>query len=206
MAITYPITLPLGEVAREVRFGSRSHVGLTSSPFTGEQQVFAHAGALWQLEIELKPMRRAEAEAWIAALVSLNGREGTFLFGDPVNTSPRGVGTGTPLVNGASQTGRTLVTDGWTVSQTGILKTGDWFQLGSGSTTRLHKVMADSNSDGSGNATLEIWPRLRESPADDAAIVVTNPVGQWRLAENLFDWSIGMARFYGLHLSAVEAL
>ena len=51
-----------------------------------------------------------------------------------------------------------LITDGWTPSQTGILLTGDYIQLGTGLASRLHKVLADVNSDGGGNATFDIWP------------------------------------------------
>ncbi len=69
-------------------------------------------------------------------------------MGDPVNTSPRGAATGTPLVKGASQTGNTLTTDGWTTGVTGILKAGDWIQLGTGSTSTLHKLQQAADSDG----------------------------------------------------------
>ena len=120
-------------------------------------------------------MKREDAEQLIAFMLKLNGTYGTFTLGDPLNTSPRGVGTGTPLVNGGSQTGNSLVTDGWTSGQTGILKAGDWIQLGSGSTSRLYKILSDANSNGSGQATFDIWPNLRSSPADNAAITVSSP-------------------------------
>jgi len=136
----------------------------------------------------------------------MNGQYGTFLLGDPANTAPRGVGTGTPLVKGGSQTGDSLITDGWTNSTTGILKAGDWIQLGSGSSSRLHKVLDDVNSDSGGNATLTIWPSLRSSPADNAVITVNSPKGQWRLATNEMQYSIDEASVYGITFACVEAL
>lgn len=104
----------------------------------------------------------------------------------------KGTATGTPLINGASQTGSSLVTDGWTASQTPILKKGDVFTLAGVhsvnpvsylSTGNLQQftVTADANSDGSGNATLSISPAITTSgayqtvdasPADNAAITV----------------------------------
>lgn len=158
------------------------------------------------MDVTLPPMKRADAEAWVAALVSLNGREGNFLFGDPANTSPRGVGTGTPLVNGGSQTGYDLITDGWTAGQTAIMAAGDWIQLGSGSTSRLYKVISDVNSDGGGNATLTLWPKLRNSPSNNDAITVSSPRGRFMLADNLTDWSIDVASIYGISFRAVEDL
>jgi hypothetical protein len=99
-----------------------------------------------------------------------------------------------------------LVTDGWTVSTTGILKAGDWIQLGSASTTTLHKVLDDVNSDGSGNATLELFPRIRTSPSDDAAITVSSPKGIWRLASNQMEYSIDEASIYGITFACIEAI
>lgn len=98
---------------------------------------------------------------------------------------------GTPLVNGASQTGATLVTDGWTAS-TAVLKAGDVFTIAG--VNRVHKetrqdtgelqkfvVTADGSSDGTGNLTISISPSITTSgafqtvtasPADNAAITV----------------------------------
>ena len=205
MPISYPLNFPAVGI-RNVTIRARSVVGLNASPFTGQQQVYKHQGQWWEMEVTLPPMKRADAEQVAAFLVKLNGRFGTFTFGDPLNTAPRGVGTGTPLVNGAGQTGTDLVTDGWTPDTTGILKAGDWIQLGSGATSRLHKVLDDVNSDGSGNATLTLFPDLRSSPADNAAITVSSPKGLWRLAANEVDYSIDEASIYGMTFACVEAL
>jgi len=151
-------------------------------------------------------MKRADAEQVVAFLLKMNGVYGTFLLGDKANPATRGVGTGTPLVNGASQTGDELITDGWTADTTGILKAGDWIQLGSGSSTRLYKVLDDVNSDGSGNATINIFPSLRSSPDDDATITVSNTQGLWRLASNETEYSIDNMSIYGMTFACVEAL
>lgn len=205
MAISYPVAFPdLGIKSMTIR--AVSVVGMNLSPFTGQQQVYKHQGQWWEAEITLPPMKRADAEQIAAFLFKLNGRYGTFTLGDPANAAPRGVGTGTPLVRGASQTGGELITDGWTQSTTGILKAGDWIQLGSGSATRLHKVLDDVNSDASGIATLDIWPNLRSSPADNAAITVISPKGQWRLSSNESEYSIDQASIYGITFACMEAL
>lgn len=205
MAINYPVTFPdVGIRAMNIR--ARTVVGISSSPFTGQQQVYKHQGEWWEAEVTLPPMKRATAEQVTAFLIKMKGRYGTFLLGDPANTSPRGVGTGTPLVYGADQTGSSLITDGWTVSTTGILKAGDWIQLGSGSTTTLHKVLDDANSDASGIATLEIFPSLRSSPADNAQITKSSPKGIWRLSSNEMSWNIDEASVYGITFACVEAL
>jgi hypothetical protein len=102
-----------------------------------------------------------------------------------------GTATGTPLINGASQTGSSIITDGWTASVT-ILLQGDVIQFAGvnavnpmsyQSTGQLQDfvVTADVTSDGSGNATIPVYPALTTSgqlqtvtgsPANNAAITV----------------------------------
>jgi hypothetical protein len=205
MPISFPISLPGSPSARSITIRKLSVVGMDASPFTLQPQTYTWPGQMWFADVQLPPMKRPEAEAWIAALVSLNGKEGSFLLGDTANLLPRGIGTGTPLVKGGSQTGTDLITDGWTAGQTGILKAGDWVQLGTGSTARLHKNLVDVNSNGSGEATLTLWPKLRSSPADNAALTVSSPKGRFMLAQEI-EWSIDEAKSYGLSFQAVEDL
>lgn len=205
MAIEFPVNFPAVGI-RSMTIRGRNVVGISASPFTGQQQVYKHAGQWWESEVTLPPMKRADAEQVVAFLMSLNGRFGTFLLGDPANASPRGVGTGTPFVNGGSQSGQDLVTDGWTADQTGILKAGDWIQIGSGLSTNLHKVLVDADSDASGNCTLTIWPDIRSGVSDDAVITVSSPKALWRLAANEVEFSIDEASIYGITFPCIEAI
>lgn len=206
MAITYPLTMPTTTGLAKVRISANNIVGISQSPFTAKQQVYKYTGQFWEAEITLPPMKRSDAEYWISFLLKLNGSYGTFLLGDPNGVTARGVATGTPLVKGASQTGNQLITDGWTTSTTGILKAGDYIQLGAASSARLHKVLDDVNSDSSGNATLTIWPDLRSAPSDNAAIIVSGAKGVFRLSTGQQDWNVNEASIYGMTFPAREAL
>lgn len=100
---------------------------------------------------------------------------------------------GTPLVNGASQSGSSLVTDGWTAAAAPRLTAGDIFtiagvfavnpvSLQSTGVLKQFVVTAAVSSDGSGNATIPIAPAIIGSgtgfqnvtalPADNAALTV----------------------------------
>lgn len=99
---------------------------------------------------------------------------------------------GTPLVNGASQTGSSLLTKGWTAAAAARLKKGDVFTIAGvfavnpqsrQSTGQLSQfvVTADVSSNASGQATIPIFPAITTSgafqtvtasPADNAAITV----------------------------------
>jgi len=206
MAITYPLTFPTHTGIASVRMRMIRASVLSMSPFTFAQQTLQHSGQRWEADISLPPMDKARAKAWIGWLASLNGYQGTFLMGDPDGALPMGTAGGTPLVNGAGQTGSTLTVDGASAGSTGWLLAGDYFQLGSGSTSTLHMVTQDADADGSGNVTLEIFPEIRTAQDDDAALTIINPKGLFRLNGPNTDWDVRSAAIYGLSFSAVEAI
>ena len=388
MTISYPLAFPTHTRRRSVEMRATNAVAYASSPFTFAGQAFAYPGQMWQADVTLPPMKRTDAEQWVAWLMSLRGQLGTFLMGDMLGCTPRGTALGSkknlmfyteqfdnavwikarttitansgvapdgfttadamveatvtgshsvadtvncspsttyvwsvyvkqvpggtqrirlraddnltflndvvfnfntgqlvtpsagrgfedigngwyriwcsgttgatatslthgltmyqgdttvlsytgdgvssvliwgaqveagsvmtayqpiaasygPFVNGAGQTGDTLVVDGCSPNETGFLLPGDYIQLGSGSTATLHKVLTQVDTDSSGNATLDIWPHIRTAPADNAAVTVSNTVGRWRLASNETSWSVNEAAIYGIRFSAMEAV
>lgn len=208
MAESYPINLPNTNIAK-IRLIANNAVAISESPFTFSQQVYRHQGQSWEADISLPPMKRADAEAWISFILRLRGQFGTFLMGDPSSATPRGsasVAAGTPVVNGASQTGDFLNIDGLPINESGYLLAGDYIQLGSAATATLHKVLEDVNSDGLGAATLNLFPAVRIAPSDGAAITVTNCVGKFRLSGNETMWDVNESSIYGVTFGAVEAI
>lgn len=204
MAITYPIDFPTSFGVSDFTIGLDHAVAVSESEFTFETQVQEHQGVAWEISATLELLNRDQAEAYNAFILKLGGRKGTFTMSVPGSETARGIATGTPLVNGADQTGQELVTDGWTPSQTGILKAGDFFQLGSGSTTTLHKVLDDVDSDGSGNATITFAPKIVSAPADNAAITVASPKGLFKLKNNLIPVNIKPPNQHSVTFSARE--
>ena len=204
--MTYPLSLPAIPAFRDFRMVPTSVVAAFESPFTLSQEIQDFAGDRWSCEFTLPPMRRATAEPWLAMLLSLQGAKGTLLVGDQDAPQPLGAAPGTPLVKGAAQTGRSLLTDGWTPNVANVLLPGDYIQIGSGVTTRLYKVLAAASSNAGGEATLSIWPRLRESPADNAAIVTSNCRGTFRLARNDTGWQTDFQGLYSIQIECIEAI
>lgn len=203
MAISYPLSLPATKSPSRIVLSASVVVSTSQSPFTLSTQVQEFSGQKWFAEISLPYMTREDAEQYTTFLLKLNGKKGTFLLGDSASPTPRGSAAGDPVVDGAGQTGQTLLTTGWDNSETGVLLAGDYIQIGQ----RLYKVLSDANSNGSGDAELDIWPRLRESPGDGAAIVTANCVGLFRLQSNDYDlFSVGPDRLYALSFSAEEAI
>lgn len=178
------IAMPALPVIRSLEFEASDMVGANRSPFTGQTQMQDWLAAELKGTVTLPPMAAALSKSWIAFFLSLRGQANVFQLGNPRWTAPAGSGSGTPIVNGADQTGFTLETSGWAAGASGVLLPGDPFQVG----YRLHFVTEQANADGSGDALLRIWPNLRESPANSAPLILNLPQGIWRLDSNERRW------------------
>lgn len=207
MTISFPLSLPSTRAPAQIQWRRNVKVGSVESPFSFVPQTFVWAGAdRWEAMLSWGEMGQADADDVEAFLLALNGAEGSFLLGDPLRTVPRGTWAGqSPLVNGASQTGKTLAIDGLTPTTT-TGKAGDYFQLGSGATSRLHRLTAPFTANGAGQATLDIWPSQRGSPADNAPLTLSSAKGLFMLASSLHGWSQQDVRDMGIALDAIEDL
>ena len=213
MGVNYPLSLPATPVPRQSTFRLRRVVAVGFSPFNLTQQVHQHQGEQWQAELAYPPMRRAVFAPLQATLIKLRGRRGTFLVGDFDARTPLGVATGAPQVNNAAGSPTVnlkgaceLVTDNWNSGITGIMKAGDGFQLGSGANAELYMVVDDADSDGGGNATLNIEPALRSDAVNNGVIVTSAPKGVFRLVSNITEWDANAASIYGVSFAIEEVL
>lgn len=146
-----------------------------------KRQVRTRGVQAWQLDLTYGAMTRATFAPLWAFLVSQAGQAGKFTVSIPGLCTPQGTAAGTPVVNGGAQTGNVLVTDGWSLSSA-VLKKGDWIEVDGD--RKVYQVTGDVTSDGSGNASIPIFPALRRSPSDNVT-VYTDPVFTCALASDL---------------------
>ncbi len=202
MTISYPLTLPSAFSCRTFQLGPDHSDVVNESPFSKKQTIYSHTGERWSLSLQWPPLNTTYARQLQAFICALDGAVGTFYFGDPQMATPLGLNVGTPVVNGAGQTGKTLSTTGWTPSTTGVLKAGDYIQLG----TYLHIVLQDASSNGSGVAVLDIFPRLRVSPSNGSSVITTGAKGLFRLDPPNQSWGGAIGGNYDFSITAIEAL
>jgi hypothetical protein len=194
MAISYPLNTPTTIGFESIELRAVNATITSQSPFSYKQQVISHTGQRWEASVSIPSVLRDLAEPWAAFLTALKGQTGTFLLGDPLSATPRGT------VSSCTLTG-TAGDESVAVTMTGSLLAGDYIQLGSGTTARLHKVLVDQT----GSGTLEIWPALR-STYSSATVTTTNAKGVFRLNQNMSSWQISNANSYGIAFEAVEAI
>lgn len=139
------------------------------SQWTGARQVLPSGRGWWECSLTLPPIVGETAvNNWRAFIAAAQGAANDFQV--PVNEIAQSSATATPLVNGAGQTGRSLITDGWPASTT-VLYGGQFVTIGN----QLLQLTNNIVSDSSGNATITFAPAIRVSPADNAAIEFKNP-------------------------------
>lgn len=194
MALSYPLATPTSIGIESIELRAANAVAVSQSPFTYKQQIVSHGGQKWEASVNIPSVHRDKAAQWKALLVGLKGPVGTFLLGDPDYATPQGTVSSCTLTGSAGDETVNVV-------MTGTLLAGDYIQLGSGSTAKLHQVLLDQD----GNGNLEIWPALR-SNYTSATVTFNAPKGVFRLSNNVTSWSINNASTYGISFEAVEAV
>lgn len=168
MSVALPtVPVPWAVTPRLLDFG-----GLLEPPMGGVSQRFSRLGSRWAVDFVFPPMAGDPAKAFLAALFKARAFGSTLLATWPQPAFPAAIGS--PVVNGANQTGSSLIVDGLTAS-TALLKAGTFFSVVVGSRSYLYCTTDNASVNGSGQSTLAIAPMLRVSPADDAALVFATP-------------------------------
>lgn len=161
-------------------------IGLTQtheSPFDGTMQTLELPGARWEFTVTWQTLSPDDRRELAAFLARLRGRAGRFTYG-PFWSPRRATGGGTPVINGAGQSGVTLNTGGW-VAGAQAMRAGDWFSYAdTAGRQRLHQVVADATADGAGVAALIISPPIRRAGANGAALQIATPIGTFMLPQD----------------------
>jgi hypothetical protein len=184
MAISYPLTLPAFR-ARNFTLGITPTVAVSASPFTGQQQVYEWPNVTWRASFDVVAKGRAEWSQLTAFMTSLRGRLGTVLIYPYQGVRPRGTTNTsgvTVATGGAAAQARAINLSGMGAART--LLAGDFLQLGTGATARLHMVVENATADGSGNATVTIEPPLRVAYSSGAAVTLVKPATVMRSVSN----------------------
>jgi hypothetical protein len=183
-------------VPRTMEWMRNDIVGELTNPFTGQQQTQYWGAGPREVSFTFQSMSNAQALAFVAWMESLQGILNLFQLGDPLNTSTQGTITGTYIVNGANQTGFSLITSGGSG-----LQVADWIQVNVPSMSIGYLYRVTSLSGG----TLGLYPSLRVSPNNGDTVIVSNTTGLWRLKENSGKHSVRETKMYGISIDAREA-
>lgn len=151
------------------------------SPLDGTTQTIEMPGAQWEVTLTWTSLEETDWRRMAAFLALMQGRSGRCYLSPTMWAPRRSSNAGTPLIDGALQTGTTLNTKGW-VTGSECLLAGDWLSYTDTSDRiRLHQVSFNADADGDGKSAVKIMPPIRRAGADEAAVNVTTPTGIWML-------------------------
>lgn len=199
---SYPLTMPTSPAPISAVFDLDRAQAISESPYTFANQVHEHQGTKFIWTLTYPKMTLADAAAWRAFLMELRGMVGTFYFTPPDGTI-RGSGAGSPTVTAFAGDYRSVTTGGWTPSQSGVLLKGDWISF---SDYEMKCVLADVNSDGSGNATVYFEPAKRSSVAGGTAIATTSAKGIYRLTTPKISMISDAMKYHEVSIVIQEAI
>lgn len=197
MAINYPLTFPEVNgktLIEKITMRMISSVAMTESPFNMTQQIQDFGGRRWEAEVTLRPLDYTEQKAVAAFFASLKGRKGTFKMGNPLDEKS----TDVPVLRFSNNYDVGVSSPRVTYTNSHRLTEGDYFSHDN----RLYMIL---NITPSGqNFDFDITPPLRTSANNTDYLVVNEPVGRWRLADNKMDWDIDKSGMYSFTFSCVE--
>ena len=146
---------------------------ISTSGLIGSVTTLDRGGFKWEAIYtfsRLHHVKRAQLMGIIAKLRAQSNRLRVPVWDNP----KQGAYGGTPLVNGASQTGSNIDVEG-VGSVADWIMAGDYLGIDVNGEVELKMCTADATSSG-GDINIEFEPRLRASPLNNAAIIVDDGV------------------------------
>lgn len=161
-----------------------SNAAVFRSPFGDYVQTSDREGERWIVRASYSILQGDNRAELLAFLTKLNGMQHRFTMQDFAHIQ-RGVLSGTPLVDGAGQTGKFLNIDGAPNNITDWARSGDKFSVGN----KMYSIDDDADSNGSGQVALTVSPRIYIAHTNGASLEVTTPVEILILADGRFNFN-----------------
>lgn len=138
-------------------------------------------GNRWVFTLTYQNRTGAERRALWAELIGAKGKQNRLrLPMSLLDYTRTGTGGGSPVVDGATNAGVTSIDiNSGAISTTGWLAAGDWISIGA----ELKLVLADVDTDASGDGTISFWPELHANVADQDSVNIETPFGDFFVSE-----------------------
>lgn len=155
-------------ISYDLSSNAQTQVSITQSL---NRTVSDKGGQRWMISFNYAPLSRDDFAPIWTFLIKQRGRYGRFTIALP-NQEARGslsTQSGQQLEANANLTsGNQLVIKNFNASQTGVIKQGDYFRIGSSS--KVYIACSDYNSDANGLVTVTTYPNIVNSVAENDII------------------------------------
>lgn len=193
-----PVELPSTPAPNSVNATLIDYGGIMRPASGAAAQRVDRAGSRFRVEVGFPPMPADTGRVFLARLVKAK-RDGIKLAYPLLGVSQGSPGS--PVVNGAGQSGTTLNVRGLTNGY--AVKEGYWLSISNGTRSYLHVVTAAATASG-GSMSISIAPALRFPFADGAAVNLSSPVIDGFVVGEEWSWALDINHHLGLSVSIEE--
>jgi hypothetical protein len=187
---------PQGADAALVDYGA-----LLEPSLGGPVQRIERMGNRWRLSVTMPPLLTdALKRHWLSALVR-GKQEGAKMEFPLMGFAPGS--TGSPTVNGGSQSGRSLLIENALPNL--VVRDGQFFSIETDGQHYLYMNIGQTILNASGAGTLTIEPMLRVPPADGDDIHLAKPMIEGFIKGDEQVWNISLGNIVSLAFDLVES-
>lgn len=166
----------------------------------GPVQRVNRMGSRFRGTFGLPPMLTKDARKWVARLIQ-GKQEGVRMPLPLLDFDPGAPGN--VLINGADQTGTSLIVDGATPNY--VFREGQPFSIETAGKHHLYMVRTETLANASGQATLPITPMLRRPHLDNDVCHFGKPMIEGFIMGDELAWNLALERVVSLSFDIAES-
>lgn len=190
------LTLPTDPAPSSMSVALVSSKNTLEPAFGDGEQELLRKGSRYALTFQMPPMKYITSMDWDDLMaegdsVLMRVFQPGFETGSP----------GTPRVNGAGQSGMSLVLDGLTPAY--VIRKGQFLSVVTSGRRFLYRAKANATANGDGQATVSLRTMLRTPPSDNDVVEIAQPMIEG-FVRDLGEWAVGVDRLVGLEFTVRE--
>lgn len=166
----------------------------------GPQVRVSRLGDRWAADVITWPANYAE-ESRIMLARLIRGLTDTVLM-RVLEPGMRDLPFGTPQISAAGAFGESIPVKGLGAGR--VVPEGKFLSIVSGGQRYLYMVKSTVTANGSGNATIPIYPMLRRQPALNDVVELSQPKMEGYIQGNEYSWEVSKNKFVGFNFSVQE--
>lgn len=190
------LTLPTDPTPASMGIALISAKNTLTPAFGGDEQDLQRKGSKYALTFTMPPTTYLTSMDWDDLMA-----EGDTVLMRVFQPGFDPGAPGTPLVNGASQAGTSLIVDGLTPYH--VIRKGQFLNVVTGGQHFLYRVAAEVAASSLGAATITLRTMLRRSPADNDVVKLAEPMIEG-FVRDMAPVQVGPDRLVGLQFTVRE--
>ena len=200
-APSWPLTMPTNKGFTDIKWDLRRNNALVHNPWTFDNQSQRFDGAQWVGSLTLPNMNRDTYMQWNSFFRSLEGTAGTFYLPAPNNENSL---TADGVLQAAYTPGTYDIVVRVPTSTTGTPYPGQYIQIGDASAARLYEIRTATPIASNGDINISLTPKMRHTFGAGTIVKFRNPVGVFRLMENIDVRDVNRRHIYKIPTFAVQ--